>query len=171
VIAVYSQREASAARRSRRTAVALSARSKRRVAVVDLDLQFGDVGVALDLRSANSMIDLVAHDEQIDAGIVEDVFMKHESGVHVSSRRSTSARRIQPTRSGSSGHRRSARPLRLHRVRSLVELDDLTLGIRERRTDRARHDTELHRSKNIRRVIAATPSSGTPPYRAESAPR
>lgn len=143
-------------------AVALSARSKRRVAVVDLDLQFGDVGVALDLRSANSVIDLVAHDELIDAGIVEDVFVKHESGVHVL---------VAPEHVGSAD---SADPVRIVRAIDALRdhfayivcdlwssLDDLTLGILRTADQIVLVTTpELPSLKNIRRVIAASPLLG-----------
>jgi len=143
-------------------AVALSSRSKKRVAIVDLDLQFGDVGVALDLRSANSVIDLMAHDEQLDAGLVEDVFVKHESGVHVL---------VAPEHVGSSD---SADPVRIVRAVDALRdhfsyvvcdlwssLDDLTLGML-RTADHVVLVTtpELPSLKNIRRVIAATPLLG-----------
>lgn len=143
-------------------AVALAARSKRRVAVVDLDLQFGDVGVALDLRSANSVIELVAHDEELDAGLVEDVFVRHESGVHVL---------VAPEHVGTAD---SADPVRIVRaIESLRDhfayivcdlssnLDDLTLGML-RTADQVVLVTtpELPSLKNIRRVIAASPLLG-----------
>ncbi len=63
-------------------AIAL-ARGSRSVAVVDLDLQFGDVGIALNLRSANSIVDLLGHADAIDSALVEEVFVKHESGLRV----------------------------------------------------------------------------------------
>jgi pilus assembly protein CpaE len=139
-------------------AVALSTRSKRRVAVVDLDLQFGDVGVALDLRSANSVVDLIAHEEQLDASVVEDVFVRHESGVHVL---------VAPEHVGMAD---SADPVRIVRAIDALRdhfayivcdlwssLDDLTLGML-RTADQVVLVTtpELPSLKNIRRVIAAT---------------
>lgn len=60
-------------------AVALAER-KARTAIVDLDLQFGDVGVVLDLKSANSIVELTQV-ASIDSGVVEDVFVRHTSGV------------------------------------------------------------------------------------------
>jgi len=62
-------------------AVALAQRKGATVAIVDLDLQFGDVGVALDLRSANSIADLLDHVDAIDRGLIDEVFVKHASGV------------------------------------------------------------------------------------------
>lgn len=143
-------------------AVALAARSKKRVAIVDLDLQFGDVGVALDLRSANSVIELIAHDEQLDAGLVEDVFVKHESGIHVL---------VAPEHVGTAD---SADPVRIVRAIEALRdhfayivcdlwssLDDLSLGML-RTADQVVLVTtpELPSLKNIRRVIAASPLLG-----------
>ena len=62
-------------------AVLLAARRDRRVGIVDLDLQFGDVGVALDLKGQNSFADLLGHGGSIDASVVEDMFVAHASGL------------------------------------------------------------------------------------------
>jgi len=62
-------------------AVTLAARSNTRVAIVDLDLQFGDVGVALDLKSNSGIADLLTGDVAIDDGIIAEVFARHSSGV------------------------------------------------------------------------------------------
>ena len=62
-------------------AVALASRGLS-VALVDLDLQFGDVGSVLDLKSANSIADLLAQPE-ITQELVNDTFVKHSSGVRV----------------------------------------------------------------------------------------
>jgi pilus assembly protein CpaE len=143
-------------------AVAIANRSKKRVAVVDLDLQFGDVGVALDLRSANSVIDLVAHDEQLDAGLVEDVFVKHESGIHVlvAPEHVATADTADPVRIV-----RAIEALRDHFAYIICDLssglDDLTLGMLRTADQVALVTTpELPSLKNIRRVIAASPLLG-----------
>jgi pilus assembly protein CpaE len=62
-------------------AAAKGANGRERVALVDLDLQFGDVGVALDLHGANSIEDLASHDGEIDAALINDVLVRHSSGV------------------------------------------------------------------------------------------
>lgn len=62
-------------------AVALAAQPKRKVAIVDLDLQFGDVGCVLDLRSANSIVDLLEQGDAIDASVLAELMPKHSSGV------------------------------------------------------------------------------------------
>jgi pilus assembly protein CpaE len=138
--------------------VALATRSKRPVAIVDLDLQFGDVGVALDLRSVNSVIDLVAHEDEIDAALIDDVFVRHQSGVralvspeHVGSADSADADRIVRTIEG----------LRDHFAYVVCDLwsslDDLTLGML-RISDHILLITtpEVPALKNVRRALAAT---------------
>ena len=63
-------------------ALSLAAKTKSSVALVDLDLQFGDVGVILDIQSANSIVDLLGQ-EQIDQAAIDEVMVKHQSGVRV----------------------------------------------------------------------------------------
>ncbi len=63
-------------------ALSLAARTKSSVGLVDLDLQFGDVGVVLDLQSHNSIVDLLGQDV-IDQEAIDDVMIKHQSGVRV----------------------------------------------------------------------------------------
>jgi len=63
-------------------AVALAARPNTSVALLDLDLQFGDVGAALDLRGANSVAEVVGHDE-LTSELIDETFVKHSSGVRV----------------------------------------------------------------------------------------
>lgn len=61
-------------------AVALAARQKTKVALVDLDLQFGDVGTVLDLHGANSLAEVVGHDDLTD-DLIDETFVAHPSGV------------------------------------------------------------------------------------------
>jgi pilus assembly protein CpaE len=60
-------------------AVALASRGLS-VALIDLDLQFGDVGSVLDLKSANSIVDILGQPELTD-DLVDDTFVTHASGV------------------------------------------------------------------------------------------
>lgn len=60
-------------------AVALASRGLS-VALIDLDLQFGDVGSVLDLKSANSIVDILGQPELTD-DLVDDTFVTHVSGV------------------------------------------------------------------------------------------
>jgi pilus assembly protein CpaE len=139
-------------------AVALASKTKRPVGIVDLDLQFGDVGVALDLRSANSVVELVAHAEAVDAALVDDIFVVHQSGVRalVAPENIALLESLDP-------HRvvKAVEALRDHFGYVVCDLwsslDDLTLAML-RVADRIVLVTtpELPALKNIRRVLAAT---------------
>ncbi len=52
-----------------------------RVAIVDLDLQFGDVGLALGMRPERTMYDLVRSGGSLDAEKLADFLTVHPSGV------------------------------------------------------------------------------------------
>jgi pilus assembly protein CpaE len=59
------------------------AQKGNRVAVVDLDLQFGDVGLALGLAPDRTIYDLVKSGGSIDADKVDAYLVEHSSGVRV----------------------------------------------------------------------------------------
>lgn len=61
-------------------AVAL-AETGARVAIVDLDLQFGDVGLALGMTPERTMYDLVRSGGSLDAEKLDDFLTVHSSGV------------------------------------------------------------------------------------------
>ena len=63
-------------------AVALASRANVRVALIDLDLQFGDVGAVLDLHSANSIAELIGHNE-LALELIDETFVRHASGLRV----------------------------------------------------------------------------------------
>jgi pilus assembly protein CpaE len=63
-------------------AVALADRGKR-VAVVDLDLQFGDVGLSLGLAPEKTLYDLAKSGGSLDAEKLDGYFAVHPSGVRV----------------------------------------------------------------------------------------
>jgi pilus assembly protein CpaE len=139
-------------------AVALAGKTKRPVGIVDLDLQFGDVGVALDLRSANSVVELVAHADSIDDALIDDIFVPHQSGIRalVAPENIALLEALDP-------HRivRAVEGLRDHFGFVVCDLwsslDDLTMAML-RVADRIVLVTtpELPALKNIRRVLAAT---------------
>jgi pilus assembly protein CpaE len=52
------------------------------VAVVDLDLQFGDVGLALGLSPERTLYDLVCSGGSLDAEKLADFMTPHSSGLH-----------------------------------------------------------------------------------------
>jgi pilus assembly protein CpaE len=63
-------------------AIALAQRDQR-VILVDLDLQFGDLGLALGLSPQNTMYDLVKAGGTLDSEKVDGFLMRHTSGVRV----------------------------------------------------------------------------------------
>lgn len=138
--------------------VALARRTRKPVAIVDLDLQFGDVGVALDLRGANSIIDLVEHSDAIDATLIDEIFVRHESGIRVlvAPESIAAVESVDPDRVIQTLDR-----LREHFAYIVCDLwsslDQLTLSVL-RAADRIALVTtpELPALKNVRRAIAAT---------------
>ncbi len=55
-----------------------------RVALVDGNLQFGDVAVFVNEQGKNTIIDLATRSEELDPEIVEEVMVKHSgSGLHI----------------------------------------------------------------------------------------
>jgi pilus assembly protein CpaE len=63
-------------------AVAL-ADSGHSVAIMDLDLQFGDVALAMGMNPVRTMYDLVRSGGSLDAEKLQDFLVEHESGVRV----------------------------------------------------------------------------------------
>ena len=59
------------------------ARTGRKVALVDLDLQFGDIGLALGLKPERTIYDLAKSAGSLDADKVDDYLVGHPSGVRV----------------------------------------------------------------------------------------
>lgn len=58
-------------------AVALAGIEKSKVALVDFDLQFGDVAVHLDLRSSHGVHELMRSIDDLDGSILSDVMVHH----------------------------------------------------------------------------------------------
>jgi pilus assembly protein CpaE len=128
------------------------------VGLIDLDLQFGDVGIALDLKSANSIADLLAHVDSIDQQLVDEVFVKHSSGVRalLAPDNLASVPGIDPDRVA-----RVVDQLRPHFQYIVCDLwsslEELTLATL-RMADRVILVTtpELPALRNLRRVMSAT---------------
>jgi pilus assembly protein CpaE len=57
--------------------------SDKRVLLIDGNLSFGDVGVALNLSSVKTIADLAANSGQLDADFIEEVLADHSSGLRV----------------------------------------------------------------------------------------
>lgn len=141
------------------TSIAIAlADPKKKIAIVDLDLQFGDVGCILDLRSANSVVDLLGHSNAIDAQVLAEIMPKHSSGIRAllapeghTELASISADQITSLIDQLRGHFD-------HIVCDLwSSLDELTLAML-RLADRVVLVTtpELPALKNLRRTITAT---------------
>ncbi len=67
------------------TNLAIGARlhSNKKVALVDCNLQFGDVGIFLNQQSGRTIVDLVSMIDDLDPELVEDVMVPHSSGIRV----------------------------------------------------------------------------------------
>ncbi len=62
-------------------AIALQQNAASKVAVVDTSLQFGDVGVLLNLYASRTIADLASLAEELDDELINDIFLSHSSGV------------------------------------------------------------------------------------------
>lgn len=58
-------------------------REGTRVLLVDADLQFGDVGVFLNLQSQNTLVELATSVHDLDEDLIENVMANHASGLKV----------------------------------------------------------------------------------------
>ncbi|MCX7708852.1 MAG: response regulator [Clostridia bacterium] len=64
-------------------AVSLARMTKKKVALVDLDLQFGDVAIMLNVSVKNTISDLIKEINQLDEELMDDYLVTHFSGVRV----------------------------------------------------------------------------------------
>jgi pilus assembly protein CpaE len=62
-------------------AIALQQNAASKVALVDTSLQFGDIGVLLNLYASRTIADLVTHIDELDNELINDIFIAHSSGV------------------------------------------------------------------------------------------
>jgi pilus assembly protein CpaE len=83
VIAVYSP-QGGAGKTTVATNLAASLmREGTRVLLVDLDLQFGDVGVFLNLKPQATIVELIKGVDDLDTDLVNTVLVTHDSGLRV----------------------------------------------------------------------------------------
>jgi pilus assembly protein CpaE len=54
-----------------------------RVLLVDADLQFGDVGVFLNLQAQSTLVDLIPNADDLDTDFFENIVLTHDSGLKV----------------------------------------------------------------------------------------
>ncbi len=64
-------------------AVSLARTTKKRVALVDLDLQFGDVAIMLNASVKNTISDIIKEINLLDSDVMEDYLVTHFSGVRI----------------------------------------------------------------------------------------
>ena len=64
-------------------AVALARETDARVALVDLDLQFGDIGVMLNLNHSRSITDVVDTQDHLDEEALDDILATGPAGIRV----------------------------------------------------------------------------------------
>jgi pilus assembly protein CpaE len=62
-------------------AIALQQNAAIKVAIVDTSLQFGDVGVLLNLYASRTIADLAVNADELDNELILDIFIPHSSGV------------------------------------------------------------------------------------------
>lgn len=62
-------------------AIALQQNAASKVALVDANLQFGDVGVLLNLYASRTIADLAVAADELDDELINDIFIAHSSGV------------------------------------------------------------------------------------------
>jgi pilus assembly protein CpaE len=62
-------------------AIVLQQNAAIKVAIVDTSLQFGDVGVLLNLYASRTVADLASNADELDDELISDVFIPHSSGV------------------------------------------------------------------------------------------
>lgn len=64
-------------------AIALHKKTNKRVLLVGGKLFFGHLGVMLNIRTNNTIADLIPYAAQMDEDLVNDVVTRHSSGIHV----------------------------------------------------------------------------------------
>ena len=64
-------------------AIALQQETRKRVTLVDGDLRFGDVDIAVNLIARKSVADLLAYVNELDSSLIESALIDHASGIQV----------------------------------------------------------------------------------------
>ncbi len=85
VIVIYSPQGGAGKTTTATNLAAAMMREGTKVLLVDADLQYGDVGVFLNLQSQNTLTELVKNvlEDDLDMDLVENVLVKHDSGLKV----------------------------------------------------------------------------------------
>jgi len=64
-------------------AVSLAKETGERVALIDCDLQFGNVGIFLNVPIKNTIVDLIKESNEFDGKLIEEYLVPHYSGVNI----------------------------------------------------------------------------------------
>jgi pilus assembly protein CpaE len=64
-------------------AIAIRQQSQRRVALVDANIAFGDIGVMMNVSDSKTMLDAVPYARQVDTELINNIMVDHGSGVQV----------------------------------------------------------------------------------------
>lgn len=64
-------------------AVGIARATKKKVALIDLDLQFGDIAIMLNVSVKNTVSDLIKEINQLDRDLMDEYLVTHFSGVRV----------------------------------------------------------------------------------------
>ncbi|MCE7949081.1 MAG: response regulator [Chloroflexi bacterium CFX4] len=83
VIAVYSPQGGAGKTTIATNLAAALMREGTRVLLVDCDLQFGDVGVFLNLKPQATIVELIKSVDDLDTDLVNNVLVAHDSGLRV----------------------------------------------------------------------------------------
>lgn len=62
-------------------AIAMQKYCSAKVAIIDANLQFGDISVLLNMQPRTTIVDLAPHIEDLDTDLIERVVMAHTSGI------------------------------------------------------------------------------------------
>jgi pilus assembly protein CpaE len=83
VILVYSPQGGAGTTTIATNVAASLMREGTKVLLIDCDLQFGDVGVFLNLQAQRTIVDLAASVDDLDLELVDNVLVTHDSGLKV----------------------------------------------------------------------------------------
>ena len=84
ILAVYSPRGGTGCTTiATNLAISIHEESSQRVLLVGGKLFFGHLGVVLNIRTNNTIADLIPHSNNLDEALVNDVVFRHASGIHV----------------------------------------------------------------------------------------
>ncbi|MDQ3549884.1 MAG: response regulator [Chloroflexota bacterium] len=64
-------------------AVAIRQQSQQRVALVDANIAFGDIGVMMNVSDSKTMLDAVPYLRQVDTELINNIVVEHGSGIHL----------------------------------------------------------------------------------------